>query len=123
MIAIFRHHQEMAMNYYTVILLRTHSLGEADDDSINYRYVAELVSNDWGFWYTVRTNLMKLRDYHLKDFKECGSLTDEDAVDVDGKINSMLEAIEKEPKTLSWKIRAAIGPAKKWYTDVEGVVR
>jgi len=39
------------------------------------------------------------------------------------KVDRLVEWIEKEPKTRSWKMRARIGPKKKWYRDVEEVVR
>ena len=31
--------------------------------------------------------------------------------------------IEKEPKSLGWKLRAKVGTKKQWYNDVEEVER
>jgi hypothetical protein len=46
----------------TLLLLRAHSLGEGQaPESIDMRYVASLLAKDWGFWYTVTTNLKGLR--------------------------------------------------------------
>jgi hypothetical protein len=42
--------------------LREHEIGGSLPETIDARYVAELFSNDWGFYYTVTTNLGKVRD-------------------------------------------------------------
>jgi hypothetical protein len=34
-----------------------------------------------------------------------------------------LKEIESRPKTVSWKLRARVGPKSKWYRDVEDVNR
>jgi hypothetical protein len=46
-------------------------------------------------------------------------LTKEDLEDISVKINKLLQFIEKEPKSMRWKLRAKIGTRKKWYNDVE----
>jgi hypothetical protein len=33
------------------------------------------------------------------------------------------QAIEKEPKSLKWKMRAKVGTSRKWYNVVEEVER
>jgi hypothetical protein len=35
------------------------------------------------------------------------------------QITKLLDAIEAEPKSFNWKMRARIGPRKKWYQDVD----
>lgn len=99
----------------TIILIREHDLGYSDDDLINVGYVAELLSKDWGFYYTVTTNLRKVKNY-LQNYEQ---LKSDDKSDVATKIDKIIETVEKEPKSLSWKMRARIGPSVKWYRDVD----
>jgi len=101
----------------TTVLLREHQIGDSDKETINAGYVAKLLGKDWGFYYTVTTNLGKVREYARS------ALSEEDSRDVVAKADQLLEWIEKEPKTAGWKMRARIGPKKKWYRDVEEVIR
>jgi len=103
----------------TIIMLREHDISESDKETVNSRYIAELMSNDWGFYYTATTNLNKIKVF-LNQFS---ALTDEDRKDVTSKIDKLLREIENEPKSLKWKMRAKIGTSRKWYADVEEVVR
>ncbi len=104
----------------TVVLLRAHDVGGSDDETINCRYIAELLSQDWGFYHTVTTNLKRIRDDFLSTLEV---LDQEDIADVRGKVNEILEAIEREDKSLKWRMRAKIGTRKKWYQEVEEVIR
>jgi hypothetical protein len=99
-----------------IVLLREHNVDVTDEETINVDYIAKILSKDWGFYYTVTTNLQKLKDRFLTKFKV---LTDEDRSDVDTKVKMILRRINEEPKSLGWKMRARIGTRKKWYEDVE----
>lgn len=101
----------------TIVLVREHQIGDSDKETINAGYVAKLLAKDWGFYYTVTTNLGKVKDYARS------ALPDEDSRDVAAKVDQLVEWIEKEPKTTGWKMRARVGPKKKWYRDVEEVIR
>jgi len=101
----------------TTVLLREHQIGDSDKETINAGYIARLLGKDWGFYYTVTTNLGKVREYARP------ALSEEDSRDVVAKADQLVEWIEKEPKTTGWKMRARIGPKKKWYRDVEEVIR
>jgi len=103
----------------TIIMLREHEVGEIEKETVNAKYITKLLSNDWGFYYTVTTNLGKVRDF-LPEFK---ALSESDRSDVASKIDKLLTYIEKEPKSFSWKMRARVGPSKKWYTEVEEISR
>jgi len=97
-----------------IVLLRAHSIGETDEDVINVKRIADILSDDWGFYYTATTNLNKLKDYTLA-LKE---LTEEEKKDVVTKIEQILDYVEKTPKSAKWQMRAKIGTKKKWYKDV-----
>jgi len=101
----------------TMILLREHEIKEHENDVINTKYIAKLLSNDWGFYYTVTTNLKKTKEF-LNFFD---ALTDEDKNIISEKIDKLLDYIEREPKSLKWKARAKIGTRKKWYREVETI--
>src|SRR5512140_942844 len=45
-----------------MLLLLAAKLGDTDKDMINARYVAKIMSNDWGFYYTSTMNLKKVMD-------------------------------------------------------------
>jgi hypothetical protein len=104
----------------TIMFLREHEIGNGNPQStIDAEYISKLLSNDWGFYYTVIMNLGKIKG-RLNQF---GELTEEDRADISGKIERVLDRIESQPKALSWKIRAKVGPKTKWYRDVEEVNR
>lgn len=104
----------------TVMLLREHPVGEADQGTVNAGIIARTLANDWGFWRTVTGNL-ELLDEKLEEYQD--RLQHEDRDIVHGRIHELLEHIEREPKSLRWKARARIGERMKWYKDVEELSR
>jgi len=60
----------------------------------------------------------------IKHFAEkYDKLTDDDKKIVIDRIDKLMEAIEKQPKSMGWKMRNRVGDSKKWYRDVEEVER
>jgi len=99
-----------------IVLLRAHPVGMDDEDKINLNVLKRAgLMDDWGFWYTVTTNLRKVRE----SLRGYDVLSDEDVGVVDERIKRLLEFLEKEPKSLKWKMRARVGTKKKWYREVE----
>ena len=101
----------------TIMLLLEHSLGDTDKEVINIKRVAEILSNDWGFWRTVTMNLEKVRVLA----QGYSQLTSEQKSRVESQVNDAMARIEKEPKSLGWRLRARVGDRVKWYKDVEEV--
>jgi hypothetical protein len=97
------------------VLIREHDIGNSDHDEININYISKLLSKDWGFYYTVTTNLSKVKSLLSADNR----LTSEDKKDIVNKIERMREIIEREPKSVSWNLRAKVGSKKKWYKEVD----
>jgi hypothetical protein len=97
-----------------IVLLREHEVGEGDRETINAKYISQLLSKDWGFYYTVKNNLDKIKKYLLTY-----GLAENDVTDVNGKIATLLQQIENEPKPLRWKIRGKLGTSIKWYREVK----
>lgn len=115
----------------TIIMTCEHGVGNTDKEEYNLPYICNLMANDWGYYYTVTTNLKKTIAYleHFNDDlpKELADkgmgLSAEARADVAGKLNRILEGIEAAPKSTGWKLRAKIGPKMKWYKEVEEVRR
>jgi len=99
----------------TLLLLRTHDIGNNDEDVINAPWIAHTLRDDWGFWYTVTTNLNKA-NFQKNQYDW---LSTEDRAIIESRINKLLRIVESEPKTSRWRFRARIGTRKKWYNDVE----
>jgi hypothetical protein len=103
-----------------LILLAAHPVGDHDQDTINGKYIAGLLAKDWGFYYTNKLNLDKIRN-GLNVYKELFS--EQDVRNVQTRLDQLTQMIEKEPKPLKWKSRSAIGTKVKWYNDVDDVER
>jgi hypothetical protein len=97
----------------SLVLLLEHPADASGPDAIDGGYIARLLASDWGFYYTVSTNLGKLR----RDLDD-SPLTKEQAAIIRQRIDGLANAIEEEPKTGKWKLRARIGPRKRWYQEV-----
>jgi hypothetical protein len=103
-----------------LMLFAAHPVGDQDGETINGKFIAEIMSKDWGFYYTTTLNLEKIRSglpryQHL--FKP------QDVNHIQERITTLLGLIEQAPKSLKWKVRAAIGTKMQWYNDVEEVER
>lgn len=103
----------------SILLLLEHEVGEGDREQINMKYIAKIMADDWGFYYTTTTNLKKIEASLLK----YNNLTTEQRDIISSRIQKLLQGIEDEPKKLGWKIRARVGTSKKWYNEVEEVER
>ena len=100
----------------SILLLRAHEISQQEEkNKVNAKFVATLLASNWGFWYTVTTNLKGLKQYVAANEK----LTDEEKRDLASKIDDLVTAIEREPKSTGWKVRSVIGAKRKWYNPVE----
>ncbi len=97
----------------TLVLVLEHRLAARTPDTIDHEYIADMLAKDWGFYHTVTTNLAYVRA-QLED----GTLQPEQADVVRTRLDELLDAIEKEPKTTRWKIRSRVGTRVKWYQEV-----
>jgi len=103
----------------TTVTLLEHDIGNGDNDIINSEMVAKTLAGEWGFYYTVAVNLGKVKDFVGRS----PWLAQEDAGLVRARIDKLLDRIEREPKSMGWKMRAKVGPKRKWYREVEEVDR
>ena len=100
----------------TIVMLREHEIADREKEAIDSKYLAETLAKDWGFYYTVTTNLNRLVQEFMPNYE---LLTEEDRNDVIRKVETIHKRIEDQPKAFSWKIRAKVGPSRKWYNEVE----
>jgi hypothetical protein len=101
----------------TIMLLLEHPLSDQDHETINIKRVAELCGADWGLWRTVTMNLEKVR--LLSQGYE--QLSDEQKRTIDTQVKSAVSALDKQPKTMAWQLRARVGDRVKWYKEVDEV--
>ncbi len=95
-----------------VVLLAEHELGGEGPGSIDTAYMARLLGDDWGFYYTVTLNLQHVREFLA-----------ENPIDVHAEVEQKLDRLQRDleaaPKSRRWKMRARIGTKVKWYDDVD----
>jgi len=97
-----------------MLLLLAAQVNESDHGAINTKYLAKLMSDDWGFYYTATQNLAKIKTAAAG----VKALTDEHRAVIGQKADQLLQAIEAAPKTGKWKGRAKTGTSKPWYNEV-----
>ncbi|MCL5257040.1 MAG: hypothetical protein M1319_04485 [Chloroflexi bacterium] len=96
------------------VLMLEHGFGNASKEQIDIRYICSLLSGDWGFYHTATTNLDKLKSF-LPHFE---ALDEGKMVELTKAIDYMRCAIDDEPKSFGWKMRAKVGTGKRWYKDI-----
>jgi len=110
-----------------LLLLKAHTVEEKQSkESIDASYIAKLLSEDWGFWYTVTTNLKRINKL-ASEIEKFGAevkidprdLKAEELAEIRSRIEVLLRRIEEEPKPFKWKMRAKIGTKQRWYNPVE----
>jgi hypothetical protein len=100
----------------TLLLVHGHEVADRDGDAINGKRIAELCAGDWGLWRTITANVEKVLG-HAGDY----DVPEEDRERIRQRLQEVLERIEAEPKSRSWKLRARIGERKRWYELPEEV--
>lgn len=86
------------------------------NDELDSGYIARLLAADWGWWRTATMVLERLDRYarELEGFDR--------ANDVHHRVRELLGAIEAEPKSRRWKMRARVGERARWYDLPEETV-
>ena len=99
-----------------IVLFLEHDVGETDKETINGKYIAKLLSNDWGFYHTVTENIKKNNNFALK---YSNMLSPQELQVFQTRTDKLLTMIEREPKTMKWKMRQKVGTKTLWYNEVE----
>jgi hypothetical protein len=100
----------------TLVLLLEHDVADAAHgrETIDGGYISSLLAADWGFYYTVTTNLEKVRRF-IGEFEAVSAHQGEV---ISKRIDQLLELIDAAPKSTKWKLRSKIGTKKVWYQQV-----
>ena len=101
----------------TIMLLLEHPLGAGDAETLNLPLVARLCADDWGLWRTTTMNLDKVK----RLAQNYPQLSDAEKARVGAQVDAALAAINTQPKSFGWKMRAKIGDRVKWYKEVDDV--
>ena len=98
-------------------MLYDHDIAEVDDlDTIDPRFIAQLCSDDWGWYKTLTMNIDKMIDL-APDYLE-----EKEKEAVVERLARLRQVIEEAPKSMKWKMRAKVGEKKRWYDLPEDVV-
>ncbi len=106
-----------------IVLFMGHEVSAQNTkDFVAGNYVANVLCEDWGFWYDATTNLEKVKSLAI-EFENSAKLSHEQVSKALSGIARLTEILEKTPKTDRWKIRAKVGSSKPWFREVEEVQR
>lgn len=101
-----------------IVLLAEHELGDGRMDTIDEAHLRRVLRDDWGFWYTARTNLDR-----VETALDASVLPPEIAAVVRARTVKIQEAMDAEPKSRRWRLRSVVGTRLAWYQDVDEVDR
>ena len=95
---------------------------DGDREAVDAGHIANLVADDWGFWYESTQNLEKTRQL-LGSFLAAGRISPDLAARIESRIGKLETALHSVPKGRHWEKRAKVGTAKPWFREVEEIVR
>ena len=84
-------------------------------DVIDVGYVATLCGHDWGWYTTVTDNLTRVAQIAA----ELGP--SEAVARATERITELRAALDQAPKSLSWRMRSAVGRKVAWYEEPEEI--
>jgi hypothetical protein len=94
-------------------LLLDHPIAGHSDEAIDPEYISRLTAEDWGFFRTLQVNIERL-DATLDELE-----VDRDLVR--SRLAEILKAIDAQPKSVKWRLRAQVGDRVRWYELPEEV--
>jgi hypothetical protein len=97
-----------------MLLLLAGQVGDGDNNRVNLKYVAKLMADDWGFYYTSIMNLNKIQ----AAVNGIPAFSEQERIIINEKAEAVIKNIENEPKSGKWKSRAKTGTSKIWYREV-----
>lgn len=100
----------------TILIIEHNICLSEESEKINANYIAKLLSNDWGFYYTFETNIKK-----VTEFVKNSILPNNIKLDVNNKLEHLKLIISNEEKTITWKMRSVVGSKVKWYKEVSTI--
>ncbi len=105
-----------------IAILQDHDVVDSppkgDKERIDGTYIGGLCSVDWGLCHTITLTLRK-----IPGFTSQYDLLPEERATVESRIVHLLKVIDHVPKSLKWKLRAAVGEKVRWHDLPEIPVR
>src|SRR5438128_6779800 len=108
-----------------IVLFLGHDVKEkanGNREAVDAGHNANLLADDWGFWYESTQNLEKTRQM-LAQFIGEGRISQALAQRIKSRITELESKLQSVPKGRHWEKRAKVGTAKPWFREVEEVVR
>jgi hypothetical protein len=96
-----------------IALLADHELTD-DESGISVPRIAALCARDWGWWRTVTMVAARTADVADRYAQEAPSLHG-----VSGRLRTLLDELERAPKSRKWKLRAKVGDRVAWHDEPE----
>ena len=93
-----------------------------DREAVYAGHIANLLADDWGFWYESTQNLEKTKQI-LAQFVGESHISQDLATRIRSRIAALERTLQSVPKGRHWEKRAKVGTAKPWFREVEEVVR
>lgn len=82
------------------------------DAAIDSARVARVLASDWGWWRTATEVLDRVRAFASR-------LPEVERSHVHGTIDALRQRIDREPKSIAWRVRAKVGDRVRWYEEPE----
>jgi len=102
-----------------IVIFAANTIGKTDGEgTVNGLYIAQVLADDWEFWFEATTNLDKVGQFLDKYHRE-GLIDGNEQVTVSTRIEELRNLIGTQPKTHKWEKRNKTGSKKKWWRDVE----
>jgi len=106
-----------------IALFLVHDVQEQfNKETVDGGYIGKLLAEDWGFWYDATANLAKLKPL-IEEFLKESKITAAQSQTAAERVEKLLNLIKQTPKSKNWEKRAKTGTNKRWYTEVEEIVR
>jgi hypothetical protein len=97
-----------------VTLLKDVPVADGEAGTIDAPYIARLCARDWGLFYDVTRNVQRCLEALAQ-----WEMSDAERASAQGGLTALTGAIDAEPKSLSWRLRAAVGTRASWHEVVE----
>ncbi|MEM2109421.1 MAG: hypothetical protein QW327_02930, partial [Candidatus Odinarchaeota archaeon] len=81
---------------------------------VNFKYITQKCSDDWGLYYDVMVNIDKCLNL-MGNY----TLTPQEAERIRNSLLTLKKFIKDEPKTKKWVKRSKIGVRKQWWNIIE----
>lgn len=83
-----------------------------DESGVSTTRIVQICSEDWGWWRTVTMVIEKALD-------EVDRLAGEHSSEVRGRLERLLDVINRSSKSRKWKLRARVGERVRWHEEPE----